>query len=346
VSSVLVHLPIFFRHIHRVRYPLFFSLVSPFVILVAVELAVRVLDPFGISHFEESARLWSAYVPDPELVFKLPAHTTGIYQGVTIATNALGLRERDIGPKEKDELRVLLLGDSITFGYGVPAEQTFGRKLESILKSRIGRPVLTVNAGIGGYNTVQESTFFEDHVGEIDPDVVTLLYLFNDIDSNHPPFNPRYQSVLYMGAPSQATLLLREKSWLVRLGLLAIRDPETDHAPRLDTSARGVKASLKALANIAALCRRRGIEFVTFFYREKNQAGDPFFDALFAEVSRVGAENGFLVTDTQTWWGDKARQSLTNSAVDWHPSARGHDILAAGMANVLLNAGAIAKDRP
>ena len=83
----------------------------------------------------------------------------GAYQGVTISTNALGFRDRELERKQDGELRILLLGDSITFGYGVSAEETYGRKLEAILASRLGRRVRTVNAGIGGFNTVQDTRF-------------------------------------------------------------------------------------------------------------------------------------------------------------------------------------------
>ena len=54
-------------------------------------------------------------------------------------------------------------------------------------------------------------------------------------------------------------------------------------------------------------------------------------------VSRVGEDNGFVVTDIRPWWANSDRRSVTNSVVDWHPNARGHEILAAGIAKVLVS---------
>ena len=342
VGTVGFHHPVFYRRLHKVRWPLVLGLATAAMLLAAAEISVRVFDPFGISHFEESSKLWLDYVSDPLLVFRLPPHTQKTYQGVMISTNALGFRDREIERKQDGELRVLLLGDSITFGYGVSDEETYGRKLESILTSELGRRVRTVNAGMGGFNTVQEAAFLENQAAAIDPDVVSLLYLPNDIDSNIPPFKPG--EAIY-GNASKVTRILLEKSWLFRLAVFASTEPEPKRLAELGIRGRGAKDSLTALARIAALCRQRRVPFETFFYREKEEsgAGARFIDELFSEVSRVGVENGFLVTDVRPWWGNRDWRSLTNSVVDWHPNARGHDVLASGIATVLLSREALPK---
>jgi len=336
VGTVGFHHPVFYRRLHKVRWPLVLGLATAAMLLAAAEISVRVFDPFGISHFEESSKLWLDYVSDPLLVFRLPPHTQKTYQGVMISTNALGFRDREIERKQDGELRVLLLGDSITFGYGVSDEETYGRKLESILTSELGRKVRTVNAGMGGFNTVQEAAFLENQAAAIDPDVVSLLYLPNDIDSNIPPFKPG--EAIY-GNASKVTRILLEKSWLFRLAVFASTEPEPKRLAELGIRGRGAKDSLTALARIAALCRQRRVPFETFFYREKEEsgAGARFIDELFSQVSRVGVENGFVVTDVRPWWGKRDWRSLTNSVVDWHPNARGHDVLASGIATVLLS---------
>jgi hypothetical protein len=162
-----------------------------------------------------------------------------------------------------------------------------------------------VNAGVGGYNTVQEYALLERHLAAIDPDLVAVLYVPNDIDSNDPPFDPRLQLSFRDGALPKAARSILQKSWLYRLARVGLSDSESSRA-RLDRDARGVKKSMKALAAIATLCRERRVGFVTFFYREKRQSGGaaPFFDELFSQVSSVGDAHGFPVTDVRPWWGD------------------------------------------
>ena len=48
-----------------------------------------------------------------------------------------GLRDRDYGPKLPDEYRVLLIGDSFTFGHGLETEETISRQLEDYLAERV-----------------------------------------------------------------------------------------------------------------------------------------------------------------------------------------------------------------
>jgi hypothetical protein len=338
-ASALIHIPSFYSRVHRVRWRMIGLLAILVLPFVAAELAIRTLDPLGISHLEESSRLLADYVSDPVLGYRLPPGAQGRYQGVTISTNRFGLRDRDLEQKQDGELRILLLGDSITFGWGVAADETYGRKLESLLESRLGRRVRTVNAGVGGSNTVQEYALFKRDVAAIDPDLVVLLYVPNDIQSSNPNFDPRSQSDLDGKAPQETVRILLERSWLYRLVRFVLSDVDPSGLTSFDKYARGVRDSMNALAGIAGLCRERHIQFDTFFYREKQRPDpkSPYLDQLLAEVSHVGNTQGFRVSDTRPWWGDLDRRSVTISVVDWHPNARGHDILAGGIASVLIS---------
>ena len=332
-ATVVMQFAPFYKRVYRLRREIVLTLSACLALPLAAEIAIRALDPFGISHFEERSQSLSAHIPDPVLVYKLPSRSQGELQGVTVSTNELGLRDRAIEPKRERELRILLLGDSITFGLGVTIEATFGRKLESILSSRLGRPVRTVNAGVGGYNTVQAYGLLKTHVAAIQPDVVTLLYVPNDIELADPSFDPTPKPVRGTSPPQVLGYLL-ENSWLYRLGNFTIRHPYTKPSDSFDRKARGVRESMDALARIATACRERRMAFAVFFYRPmRPSAPDAFFmDELFAEVSQVGYNYGFRVTDTASWWGDA---DVRNSVVDW-PNEQGHEILATGMAHHLM----------
>src|SRR3981081_744447 len=54
--------------------------------------------------------------------------------GVDVTINSKGLREREI-PYERtpSTLRILMLGDSFTEGWGVPVDQTFSKRIERLL---------------------------------------------------------------------------------------------------------------------------------------------------------------------------------------------------------------------
>ena len=343
--NLLAHAPFLYRRLHRFRREVILMFSGVFVSLIIVEVAIRSFDPLGISYFEEGTRYQLDMLPDPVLVYKHAPRLRKIYQGVAVSTNELGLRDRELERKQGKELRILLLGDSVTFGWGVPIEATFGRRLESILAPKREGPVRTINAGVGGYNTVQEYAFLRSFLDTVEPEIVVLLYVGNDIESNDPPFDPWTELDLHKNTPPNVIRILLGKSWLYKLGLFTLKYSRPARRTSLDQKARGVKESMDALSSIAALCRNRGIDFVTFFYRLRREstAIPSITDELFATIRDLGHKHGFSVIDVGAWWENVDVRSITNSTVDRHPNQRGHEILAVRMADFLVKNGLVRK---
>lgn len=339
VVLLMVHYGPVYRRLHGLRREIVLLLCSIVVMLMVLEVTVRVIDPLGISHFDEFSRYELELLPDPVRVYRLAPGLHRTYQGVTVSTNELGFRDRELRTKRKGDHRVLLLGDSVTFGWGVPVEATFGRRLEDILTSRLGRPVETVNTGVPSYNTSQERAVLEAYADTIDPDLVVLIYVDNDIVIHQTPFDPRAQRSLRGKSPPQVIMTLLARSWLHRLGLFVLGRSRWESLTSFNEDAVGVQESMKALADIAALCRSRAVPFIVFFYRTPYRARLPNSPALVAAVQAVGQRHGFLVEDVATWWGNVDMRSMVNSTVDSHPNAAGHRLLAERMANVLMERG-------
>jgi hypothetical protein len=270
--GLLAHAPFFYRTLHRFRWEVILLFSGLFASLIIVEVAVRSFDLLGISYFEESTRYQLDMVPDPVLVYRHAPRLRKIYQGVAVSTNELGLRDRELERKQDKELRILLLGDSVTFGWGAPIDATFGRRLETLLASKREGPVRTINAGVGGYNTVQQYAFFRSFVDIIEPEMVVLLYVRNDIESNDPPFDPKTELDLRQKTPPDVIRIVLGKSWLYRLGVFAFRYSRPARRMPLDKEARGVKESMDALSRIAALCRNRASTSLrSFTDQERNR---------------------------------------------------------------------------
>jgi GDSL-like lipase/acylhydrolase family protein len=339
--SLLAQQPFLYRRLHAVRREIILTLSSIVISLIISEVAIRVLDPLGVSYFEEVSRYHLDKLPDPIRVFKHAPGLQRTYQGVRVFINDLGLRDRNLEKKEDGELRILLLGDSVTFGWGVPMEATFGRKMESTLASKLGRPVRTVNTGVGGYNTVQEYAVLRTYAEVIEPDIVVLLYVTNDIETNDPPVDPWSQVSLQRKSPPEVIAVLLSKSWLFRLGSFVFRYSHSNGPASVNKNARGVKESMEALSGIATFCRDHGINFVIFFYRSKGETLRGLSSALFSEIQTIGQTHGFPVADVGSWWGDVDMRSVANSTIDSHPNERGHEILAAGMADFLMTEGLV-----
>ena len=101
-----------------------------------------------------------------------------------VTMNALGLRGAEVPEaKAAGEVRVLVLGDSLTYGQGVADEDTVPARLEDALRaSAPDRTWRVVNAGHRGYTLSQSLGLFEELGTRIAPDVVLLLWYWNDLD--------------------------------------------------------------------------------------------------------------------------------------------------------------------
>ena len=97
-------------------------------------------------------------------------------------TNGHGLRDRDRPAKQPGTRRVLVMGDSYTWGYAVAEEEAFPQAAERLLKDR-GRPdIEVINGGVPDYNSRQERQLLAQLLPIYQPDAVFLAYVVNDAD--------------------------------------------------------------------------------------------------------------------------------------------------------------------
>lgn len=136
-------------------------------------------------------------------------------QDVVIRVNSIGLRYDELGPKAPDEFRVLVLGDSITFGDFLSEEETWTRRMEALTKGR-AKKVRFLNAGLPGAGTLEEFWLFQEIKGVVKPDLVLVGMYLNDaqnaslfyVKSLGPPWN-RSRFLTWVVARFQ----LLEKGW-------------------------------------------------------------------------------------------------------------------------------------
>ena len=168
------------------------SLVSLVLFLLLLELLLRVFSPqrmMDIDHppmFQRDEQLGHRMIPHFAVHFK----TTHLDTFIKI--NSLGLRDIEINTCT-DEHKILVLGDSFTFGHSVNLEDTYVKQLERLFVERQELKVHVVNAGVCSYSTRQEVLFLRELDKIIEPDLVILqFFVGNDIDENFGPHKGIY----------------------------------------------------------------------------------------------------------------------------------------------------------
>jgi lysophospholipase L1-like esterase len=186
------------------------------LLLVTVPAVITVFVAMGIG-VEAWVRLrWNErggtpgfFVSDPVRGEKLAADYSGWFAGVPVRINRLGFRDtRDYAlEKSPSTFRILVLGDSVTFGHGSIDERTWPYLFEQQLKAWKPHVDWQVwNLGVPGYNTSQEFAYLLEVEHRFEPDMVIVGFFGNDMVDNQP-----------IAAPTRAARLTSDlKSFLRR----------------------------------------------------------------------------------------------------------------------------------
>lgn len=98
-----------------------------------------------------------------------------------VEINSDGMRSPTIDRQhEPGKFRILLLGDSVTWGWGVDQEEMYA----AVLSRKLGPGVEVVNPSVPGWGTDQELMWLEREGAGWAPDLVVLSFIYNDIRSN------------------------------------------------------------------------------------------------------------------------------------------------------------------
>jgi hypothetical protein len=129
------------------------------------------------------------YLLDPVRRQRLAPNYRGWFAGVRLEMNSLELRDpREYSlEKPKGTFRILVLGDSVTFGHGSVYEHTYPYLVEQRLKQ--WRPDVrweVWNAAEPGYNTSQELAQLYEVGPVYKPDLVVVGFYGNDVIDNRP----------------------------------------------------------------------------------------------------------------------------------------------------------------
>ena len=101
-----------------------------------------------------------------------------------VRTNTRGFRGPDFPENKPDRvLRVICMGNSSTFGWGVPVDSCYTGLLGGMLEEHLDQKVEVINAGVPGYTSVQALLLLEKEILDLSPDLITLSCGAND---NHP----------------------------------------------------------------------------------------------------------------------------------------------------------------
>lgn len=258
--------------------------------------------------------------------------------------SSYGIRDREYSlRKPNDTYRIVVIGDSIAFGYctdqgPLDRDEVVAKILERSLNARRIRGyshVEVLNLGVSGYDTLQESEFLRLKGLPLHPDLVVVAYCLNDTavvswelhtltaiageDGLRPPAPPW----LSRGMSRSALARFLWQRWSLLL-------------QRAD-SGEGRDIPMAGFRKIREMSEEAGFRVLVVVF--------PFLTGLqhygFTrehEAVRVKARsNGFLFLDLQpVFSGADNAQAIQGRCASEHPDILGHRIAAAEIEKVIL----------
>ena len=158
-----------------------------FVVALAFTLLGLIESAFIVVDVVSGGSLSARRAPDLELGVRSWTVHHAMRPGYDIPpvrTNSFGLRSPEVSvPKAPGTFRILLLGDSFTFGFQAVGDTVFARKLEQILRGR-SATVEVVNAGVLSYCPLLEYLQYRHHLQALEPDLVILNFDMSDVQDH------------------------------------------------------------------------------------------------------------------------------------------------------------------
>ncbi|MBI5629698.1 MAG: SGNH/GDSL hydrolase family protein [Elusimicrobia bacterium] len=246
--------------------------------------------------------------------------------GVEVRINSKGLR----GPEKAYDkpagvYRVLVLGDSLTFGFGVAQDKTFCRRIEEALnrgpRRPAGRRYEVINAGVGNYGTAQELAYLRQEGYKYRPDHIILAFFINDAESAQKyrlNFLARHSMICVVGK-------LMARAWKVS------RSPGRQYAAYYNSLYAGERwPRYKALLEEAAdQAQALDAKLTVLLLPDLHELKDYPFAPIHQRIRRVFETRGCVVIDAlEAFGGEGEPHRWWVARDDTHPNQEAHQVIA------------------
>ncbi|MEZ6097466.1 MAG: GDSL-type esterase/lipase family protein [Pirellulaceae bacterium] len=297
-----------------------------FFALCTIETVFRLFDPLGLEYYPEISRYFGQMESDDDFAYIHPPELEGVFQGAHVRINREGLRWREQPiTKPEGRHRILVLGDSVVFGWGVEQEQILAAQLERIVHEDNDQWEV-VSAGVGSWNTRTEFEWLKKKGVAYQPEIALLVVVPNDIFSKNLNQNNANGGVKKHSIAKTLWTAIATRSYVIGFY-------QHQRNGRLRLAAEDAAYSVvswqwqdvdRALQQMAEICTANDIIFLAAlpFSKDRNQ---PFYARYEDSFSRYRIPYTVLPDVTMH----------RNSVVDGHPNAEGHRILAVHLRDFL-----------
>jgi lysophospholipase L1-like esterase len=275
----------------------------------------------------------------PQLGWSLRENWAGRFSwtGGYSRINAQGIRDDyPVGLKAPDERRLLILGDSVTFGAKVLTHDAYPYRLQQALLSR-GLRWRVLNGGVTAYDASQEAEWLELFGLHLEPDVVAVQFHPNDLNpsARHGRLEKTFVGPVGRWLSENSVLAYKTQRALLTLyayALSALGHPSPATAKSEDLVG-GWQSVEQAYRRIASVARGKNLPVMLIVFHTPDRLPDFEVDDLSPKLRSLAKELGWEILDLAPALRISSASLFLPST---HPSPAGHLRIARYVARELL----------
>ena len=312
-----------------------------FLCVAALEIILRIAGYGNLEIYEPDAKLYWKLEPNQDCFTKIGHEPVHI--------NSHGTRGPEFATqKPPDTLRILSLGDSRTFGWGLSGEETYSCRLQQLLQQKFGgaRKVEVINAGVNAWSYPQMFVYFRDYGLAFKPDVVILgeANLWTEFsEKNSPEFvrqmmwRVRLKNFVRHFAIYHYVIEVKLKSLYKseRTKFIPV-DPNQDPLFKAEQQKDPDALFRSAMENLCRLARTNGVKPVLLFLPSLDDLNSTNISSVLKEKRLVHSELNMPLVDLTPELLPRGK-ALYLEADPVHLNAAGNEIIAGKLFETLTN---------
>lgn len=238
----------------------------------------------------------------------------------TVEISSQGIRDHLYPVKKNvDEYRIIVLGDSIAFGWGVEMEEGVSKRLERFL-NKDGKRFSVINFSVPSYTIAQEVETLLTKAKAFDPDMIIFIICDND---KEPATNYYYPFVFLNYVPR---FFYRSRLFCSLHAALSLYLRNRNESPEL--TQKGLKEADDAIQKLAEIIKADDLK--VFFYRADKAWLRPILQRHGLGDTIISSK---IIFQKQPW--------LVINELDGHPNAQGHEMMAREIYDYLTTNGSV-----
>lgn len=309
------------------------------------------------------------------LFFLIAEGITRILLPQPVSNDSLSRLEGYSIEKSDDTVRILILGDSVAYGWGIKRQETFSKVLEKLLNSgQTKKKFEVINTSIPNINTVHQLNILKNlgalpiypktaekgFVGlDYTPDLILISYSLNDTQQAHITYDePEFNAMLLgnvqvnwgrysLPIPQKIDWVVNKKSlfyrfFLVRYDRLLNRLGLRNHLQNIlndyNDNSRGWRDVKNSLSVMSSLSWRNKIKISMFIWPlfAKDMDKNYPFKKIHHKVKTYSESVGIITYDLRETFYKFDGRKFHVAFNDQHPNAEAHRIVAETMHKFII----------